>query len=210
MKPVQHDWQQSDLIGGHQAIDFANTVSGWGEGNEDWLVNYARFAQWARLAALVDEAEYKKAMSAAVRNPLMADRVFAEANELRIAFVRLLHALKAGNLAKSDDLTIINHWIRRAAEAFQLRQVALTLQQDWSENVPALQKPLLAAARTIGHFLAATNFDRLKICPGRNCAWFFVDLSKNHSRRWCDMATCGNLAKARQFQNRRRPGRAAR
>jgi len=204
MKPVQHDWQQSDLIGGHQAIDFANTVSGWGEGNEDWLVNYATLAQWACLAALVDEAEYKKAMSAAARNPFMADRVFAEANELRFALLRLLHAVKAGSSAKADDLAIVNQWVKRAAEAVQLRQVGQTFQEDWSGQVSVLEKPLLAAARAVGQFLVAGSFDRLKICPGHNCAWFFVDLSKNHSRRWCDMAVCGNLAKARRFQGRRR------
>jgi predicted RNA-binding Zn ribbon-like protein len=210
VKPVQHDWQQSDLIGGHQAIDFANTVSGWGEGNEDWLVNYATFAQWARLAALVDEAEYKKAMSAAARNPFMADRVFAEANELRFALLRLLHAVKAGSSVKADDLAIVNQWVKRAAEAVQLRQVGQTFQEDWSGQVSVLEKPLLAAARAVGQFLVAGSFDRLKICPGHNCAWFFVDLSKNHSRRWCDMAVCGNLAKARRFQGRRRRVPAAR
>ena len=209
MKPVQHDWQEAGLIGGHRAIDFANTISGWGEGNEDWLVDYAGFAQWARLTGLIDEAEYKKALSAAARNPLMAERIFAEANELRVALLRLLHAVKAGSTAKADDMTVINHWIKRAAEAFQLRQVARTFQQGWSDNVPVLQKPLLAAARAVGQFLAAANFDLLKICAGRNCAWFFVDLSKNHSRRWCDMAVCGNLAKARRFQGRRRRDRAA-
>src|SRR6266851_5047570 len=105
MKPVRHDWRPRDLIGGHRAIDFADTVSGWGEGDEDWLGDYARFAQWARLAGLIDEAEYKKAAIAAARNPLMAERVFAESNELRFAFLRLLHAVKDGGAAKTDDLT---------------------------------------------------------------------------------------------------------
>jgi len=208
MKPVHHEWQKRDLIGGHRAIDFANTISGWGEGDEDWLVGYARFAQWACLAGFIDEAEHRKATAAAARNPLMADRVFAETNELRFAFVRLLHAVKAGNGAKVGDLAIVNQWIERAAEAFQLRQVGQIFQQDWSDGVSVLAKPLLAAARAVGQFLVARDLDRLKICPGQNCSWFFVDLSKNRSRRWCDMAVCGNLAKARRFQARRRRDRA--
>ena len=204
MKPVQHEWQARDLIGGHRAIDFANTISGWGDGDEDWLVNYEGFAHWARLAELIDEAEYKKAITAAARNPHMSDRIFAEMDELRFAFVRLLHALKAGSPAKAEDMAVINDWIRRSAEVFRLRQIARTFQQDWADNVPVMQKPLLAAARAVGRFLAAGSFDSLKICPGHNCAWFFVDRSKNHSRRWCDMTVCGNLAKARRFQGRRR------
>ena len=204
MKPVRHDWEARDLIGGHPAIDFANTISGWGEGDEDWLVGYAGFAQWACLAGFIDETERRKATAAAARNPLMADRVFAETNELRFAFLRLLHAVMAGSSANSDDLSIVNHWVKRAAEAVQLRQAGRTFQESWADGVLVLEKPLLAAARAVGRFLRAGSFDRLKICPGQNCSWFFVDMSKNHSRRWCDMAVCGNLAKARRFQHRHR------
>ncbi len=210
LKLVQHGWQHSDLIGGHRAIDFANTVSGWGTDNEDWLTNYAGLAKWAHLAGLIDELEYKKAIKAAVRNPLIADRIYAEASELRFAFLRLLHAVKDGASAMADDLIVVNRWIRHAAEAFQLRQVSRTFRQDWSANTPILEKPLLAAARAVGLFLEGTDFDKLKICALPTCGWFFIDVSKNGRRRWCDMAVCGNLAKARRFQARRRGDRASR
>jgi predicted RNA-binding Zn ribbon-like protein len=42
---------------------------------------------------------------------------------------------------------------------------------------------------------------RTKICP--NCDWLFVDMSKNRSRLWCDMAVCGNRAKAKTHYRRR-------
>jgi predicted RNA-binding Zn ribbon-like protein len=204
MKPVLHAWRQRDLIGGHPAIDFANTFSGWGEANEDWLVDYARFAQWARLAGFIDEAELKKTIAAAARHPPAAERVFAEANELRFAFLRLLHAVKGGGAAKAGDLAVVNRWIRRAAELVELRQAGQAFREDWAGQLSVLEKPLLVAARAVGRFLVEGDFGRLKICPGQNCRWFFVDLSKNHSRRWCDMAVCGNLAKARRFHHRQR------
>jgi predicted RNA-binding Zn ribbon-like protein len=31
----------------------------------------------------------------------------------------------------------------------------------------------------------------------------FLDTTKNHTRRWCNMKICGNRAKARRFQERR-------
>ncbi|HEY5725132.1 MAG TPA: CGNR zinc finger domain-containing protein, partial [Methylomirabilota bacterium] len=34
-----------------------------------------------------------------------------------------------------------------------------------------------------------------------------MDGTKNRSRRWCDMATCGNRAKGRRHYERRRSGR---
>jgi len=40
------------------------------------------------------------------------------------------------------------------------------------------------------------------MCAADDCAWVFLDTSKNHSRRWCDMKACGNRAKARRFNAR--------
>jgi len=45
---------------------------------------------------------------------------------------------------------------------------------------------------------------RLKLCEGHDCAWLFLDTSKNGRRRWCSMATCGNSAKARRHYQKRR------
>ena len=43
---------------------------------------------------------------------------------------------------------------------------------------------------------------KLKVCP--NCNWLFLDRSRNSSRLWCDMAVCGNRAKARHHYRRQR------
>jgi predicted RNA-binding Zn ribbon-like protein len=46
-------------------------------------------------------------------------------------------------------------------------------------------------------------WERMKVCPADDCLWAFYDFSRNHSRTWCDMAVCGNRAKARAFRSRR-------
>lgn len=52
---------------------------------------------------------------------------------------------------------------------------------------------------------------RVKICPADDCAWGFVDRSKNRSRRWCAMGVCGNRQKTRAYRERHRdaPGTGA-
>jgi predicted RNA-binding Zn ribbon-like protein len=56
-------------------------------------------------------------------------------------------------------------------------------------------------------FLATADFSRVKQCPGHgpgnDCQWLFLDVSKNNSRRWCDMATCGNRSKSKRHRSRR-------
>ncbi len=43
----------------------------------------------------------------------------------------------------------------------------------------------------------------VRACGADTCRWLFLDTSKNHTRRWCNMKVCGNRMKARRFQARR-------
>lgn len=56
--------------------------------------------------------------------------------------------------------------------------------------------PLAAIAASALRLAHSPLMSRLKCCP--NCHWLFVDRSRNASRVWCDMLTCGNRAKARR------------
>lgn len=46
------------------------------------------------------------------------------------------------------------------------------------------------------------DWERLKLCGSHTCRWAFFDKSRNHSSRWCRMASCGNRQKARRFRER--------
>jgi predicted RNA-binding Zn ribbon-like protein len=57
--------------------------------------------------------------------------------------------------------------------------------------------------------LVSEDRTRLKHCAARDCGWVFLDASRNHRRRWCDMKVCGNNEKARRFYRRHRTGSSA-
>jgi predicted RNA-binding Zn ribbon-like protein len=52
--------------------------------------------------------------------------------------------------------------------------------------------------------MARSGWPRFKACRGDDCRWVFIDGSRNTSRRWCDMANCGNRAKMATFRERHR------
>jgi predicted RNA-binding Zn ribbon-like protein len=52
--------------------------------------------------------------------------------------------------------------------------------------------------------MARPTWPRFKACRGDDCRWVFIDASRNTSRRWCDMANCGNRAKMATFRDRHR------
>lgn len=62
--------------------------------------------------------------------------------------------------------------------------------------------PLDAAlARSALRIVYGGRVGRVRICG--NCGWLFEDASRNGSRLWCDMAVCGNRAKARRHYQRK-------
>ncbi|HET7420702.1 MAG TPA: CGNR zinc finger domain-containing protein [Candidatus Dormibacteraeota bacterium] len=76
---------------------------------------------------------------------------------------------------------------------------------------PRLEPEATGAVGAMGRLVAAfysamqsEEWDRLKLCGSDTCRWAFYDRSKNHSSRWCTMATCGNRAKARRFRQSKR------
>jgi predicted RNA-binding Zn ribbon-like protein len=47
---------------------------------------------------------------------------------------------------------------------------------------------------------------RIRRCANDRCLWLFVDTSKSGTRRWCDMSSCGNRAKAARHYSKVRRG----
>jgi predicted RNA-binding Zn ribbon-like protein len=122
-----------------------------------------------------------------------------DALELR----RALHAAvrrTAGEEMPAADAEAID----RAADRAGLRP---RLGDDRPELAPARGGVPGALGRIVGlAFLAQLDgsWDELKECAGQDCTAVFYDRSKNHSGRWCSMATCGNRAKVRAWRERRR------
>jgi predicted RNA-binding Zn ribbon-like protein len=66
---------------------------------------------------------------------------------------------------------------------------------------------------SLGHLLAIVAnamsegmWNRLKVCRNDECALAFYDHARNRSGKWCSMADCGNLMKARAFRARHTEG----
>jgi predicted RNA-binding Zn ribbon-like protein len=65
---------------------------------------------------------------------------------------------------------------------------------------PAWLPAVLAAANLLD--LLETAPERLKHCENRDCMLWFIDTTRNGTRRWCSMAACGNRMKARRHYDR--------
>ena len=57
-------------------------------------------------------------------------------------------------------------------------------------------------AQSAAELLTSASMEQVRACDADTCRWLFLDTSRNHTRRWCDMKVCGNRMKARRFQAR--------
>jgi predicted RNA-binding Zn ribbon-like protein len=67
-----------------------------------------------------------------------------------------------------------------------------------------LERPLWPILRSAADLLTSPEVHAVKECGSDRCSWLFVDRSRTHRRRWCDMKSCGNRAKARRHYQKTR------
>jgi predicted RNA-binding Zn ribbon-like protein len=172
-------------IAGDLALDLANTVSWRGTEREvDHLADVDAILAWAQAAGLID-ASFR--VSRQRREGLIDD-----VHRLRAAINAAGAAVAHGRSPPDAALACI-----RDLAARSLAGASLTGAPAKFSFAPAdrIVGPVAWAALDL--FLNG-ELDRLKQCPPAECRWLFIDETKNRSRRWCDMGTCGNRAKVRR------------
>lgn len=150
----------------------------------------------AKLPGLTEAA--RALLSAwAEAHPDDALALFTEAVALRELVFRLFAAVAAGTPAAEADLTALNAALATAPPRTRLARLGETYawQAEAPPTAPALLAPVLWSAADL---LVEAPRRRIRICSNPECGWLFIDASKNGTRRWCDMSSCGNRAKARR------------
>ena len=73
-------------------------------------------------------------------------------------------------------------------------------------NTHSREQQSLTGWTRLQHILSENGQQRIRRCTNDDCLWLFLDESKNGTRRWCDMASCGNRAKARRHYLKMKQG----
>jgi predicted RNA-binding Zn ribbon-like protein len=193
---------QFELVGGHPGLDFINTVRDWTVPEpHDYLTEFADAIRFGETAGLLTRADVLRLRR---RTPHLE---LARLRELRALLKRIFQMRLAGKAPSSTDLEKLSAGLAEAARATRLRVATKTHR---SPQVPIRREITLDKAgdallrlRIVEAAVALLVSDamlRVKSCP--SCGWFFLDVSKNRSRRWCSMDTCGSVAKARRYYRR--------
>jgi predicted RNA-binding Zn ribbon-like protein len=80
----------------------------------------------------------------------------------------------------------------------------------WEWSGRELATPLWGIARSAADVLTSeADRGRVRECGSDNCRWLFVDTTRNRSRQWCSMQSCGNRQKARRHYQKVRAKQSA-
>jgi predicted RNA-binding Zn ribbon-like protein len=124
--------------------------------------------------------------------------------EARTALREVWDAQVEGRVPDGDALRTVNAILDRAPRMELRATLAGVEVAHRHRNDDPTGEALARAATPLVEAISAGEGGRFRICANDGCRWVFEDTSRAGRRRWCDMATCGNRAKARRFRSRRR------
>jgi predicted RNA-binding Zn ribbon-like protein len=195
-----------DLTGGQLSLDFVNTLDDRPTTSpQEHLQSYDDLVAWGQQAQTVTDLEAQQLREQAQKQPTKAVRSLKRAIVLREALFRIFKAFTQGASPEQHDLNTLNVALAEAMSHMCLvPQAGSSFQWNWTTGPENLDRVLWPVIRSAADLLTSHELQDIRICASESCDWLFLDTSKNHTRRWCNMKTCGNRAKARRHYERKR------
>jgi len=195
--------EEPKLVGGAPCLDFTNTLSWRGRDNpEESLHDYRDLIEWSRTAGILDEAETEELLKLGALSPQHMESVHRRGVELREATYRVFRAACEDAGPEAADLALLDQVFSEALSHTRLASVDGVYRLEYDSNPP--ESILWRLAANASELLTSEDLTRVKRCASEECGWLFLDLSRNRSRRWCSMESCGNRMKARRHYRRTR------
>jgi predicted RNA-binding Zn ribbon-like protein len=188
-------------------LDYANTRYWRGsETPTETLHGFDDLLEW--LAQTADPAPLVAMARAWARDAAAVPELFAEAIAVREAIYGIFLGLAAGEPVADRELAELN---RALAEAPARRRIACGDDgYGWQADIADISAANLLAPVlwSAAELLLNAPHRRIRRCANDRCLWLFVDTSKSGTRRWCDMTSCGNRAKAARHYSKVRRGKS--
>src|SRR5687767_9181357 len=201
--PLRRDNTPFIFIGERLWLDFVNTDDVRRGVRFDALREFETFVQWLEAANVLDGERAGGIRRRAQQQPSGAAAALVDARRVR-ASLRAL-AERGSHLAnvRAAALSEINRVLGRSAGT---RRVEARDDGSYARSfVPvgdAFAGLLMPVVESAADALILGELHRVRRCAASRCARVFFDQTKNARRRWCDMATCGNRAKAARHRQR--------
>jgi predicted RNA-binding Zn ribbon-like protein len=135
--------------------------------------------------------------------PAVAARDLDRVHNLRDALRDVAEAIAFHRAPTTSALNTVNRTLH-ARQVIELVPAPDGCNVDHRHVGDPIDDALARLAEPLVIELTAGHPERIRVCGSETCQWIFYDNSRTARRRWCDMATCGNRAKAARHRARAR------
>jgi len=189
------------FVGERLWLDFVNTDGG--PHLLDSMADFDSLVAWLETAVALDAERAQMMRRRALQQPSGATAALMDARRVRAALRSLAERGAVTPQVRVDALNEINRVLGRSAGT---RRVELRSDGTFARAfVPvgdAFAGLMIPIVESAADALILGELPRVRRCADPRCARVFYDSTKNAARRWCDMATCGNRAKAARHRAR--------
>ena len=173
-------------------------------GGEEWIASFADLLAWLHAAGALAPRQISTLRTSAEGAPQAAERVWSRALAFRETLARVLLARAQGKSPDAGDLRALEAEYARTARYGRLASSEEGFRWTVDAQADELELALRPLVESAISLMTSARMARLRRCGNDTCYWLFLDETKNCSRRWCEMASCGNLMKVRRHRERHR------
>ena len=192
-----------ELVGGALCLDFVNTLDDRSsEQPKELLKTYVDLAHFGEDSRILDAGRVDHLFALSMKSPDAAQHALKAGIQLREVMFQVFWAVVKKKPIPPGPMITLNEYVQEAAQHAKLVAVKRRFAWRFEDTPNKLEQILWPIARSAGELLSSAQLQYVRVCGSPTCQWLFLDTSKAHHRRWCDMKQCGNRAKTRAFWKR--------
>lgn len=184
-------------------LDFVNTDAAAQTPGGDLLRDFEALLGWLHRQAAVDDERAAGIRRRAVLQPAAAAATLVDARRVRAALRALAERGETQDKVREDAVVEINRVLGRSAGTRRLDPTPDGgFVRSFVPTGDAFASLMIPIVESAADSLIGDELPRVRRCADPRCHRVFLDGTKNGLRRWCDMGTCGNRAKAARHRAR--------
>jgi predicted RNA-binding Zn ribbon-like protein len=189
-------------------FDFLNTLEQEDGFPLEHLASLDEALAWFVDRGVIHREGADRARAQVASQPAAATRDLARVHAVRKALREIAESIAEQRAPRSGALDTVNRALH-ARQVIELVAAPDGCSVDHRHVGDPVDDALARLADPLVSELTAGQPERIRICASDTCRWVFYDTSRTGRRRWCDMATCGNRAKAARHRARAKGTAAA-
>ncbi len=188
-------------------IHFINSVALHATRKHDRFSSFNGFIDWAASAGLLPKSDVARWNRWGAAHRSESKRLLGDAVNFREYLYNLfVGSAGAGRIAPSK-LVELNKMLAAPGvhRKLELADEGVIATWDCGDGLSGMLRKIALSAADV---LLDESWRKIICCDRDACDWLAIDTSKNHSRRYCSSAGCGNFARVQRHYHRQHAGAA--